>query len=213
MKFSKRISPRLFFRGRLNARHVAVFCSMIVGGLILAFWPDAAIADDCLRDPYNAEDCLRTSGWAPVMAGGIVWLTSIFTSLGEVGNTIRASSAATAAQAGGWWDNFSIRKLFPNAPFFQDTMDKIYDARKHIAQETKQDPSAIDREREANRRSTSQGEKSSLPWRIICAVGGGLIAAVAIKVSIPAILLGGLIGLIVPDAITFVEGFMLNRKK
>ncbi|MGB9176803.1 MAG: hypothetical protein WCB46_08725 [Methanoregula sp.] len=41
-----------------------IFCILIISALVVP-----VMADDCTRDPLNAQDCLRTAGFAEIMAG------------------------------------------------------------------------------------------------------------------------------------------------
>jgi hypothetical protein len=41
-----------------------IFCLLILSALVVP-----VMADDCTRDPLNAQDCLRTPGFAEIMAG------------------------------------------------------------------------------------------------------------------------------------------------
>ena len=59
--------------GRAVAGAVMIICTIILCSLIMA----PVLADDCTRDPLNAQDCLRTSGYAEVMAGIIAAILSI----------------------------------------------------------------------------------------------------------------------------------------
>lgn len=70
-------------------RVTLLFLGVLIGSAaVFWLWPQAALADDCLRDPFDAEDCLRTSFWAPVIAGVTGALTGLFVSLGEIKNTL-----------------------------------------------------------------------------------------------------------------------------
>lgn len=248
---------------RIFSPAVISVLGLVTGGLIIVlFWPEAALADDCLRDPYNAEDCLRTSGWAPVMAGGVVWLTSIFAGLGEIKNTLAALADRAAAEikkggkdiynasgelydigadlaeiigdeasdqidalgqqmsdeVGGayassvsLWDRFSIRNIFKDVPWYQDTMDKIFGARKHIAEATGQDTSGIEQEEADNKRRTSQGESASTAIRLLFSALAGGLAAVAGASVAPVIAIAAA-AFFIPDAINWVTAMMLGRK-
>ena len=231
----------------------------LCAAVLVWIWPGAALADDCLRAPYNAEDCLRTSGWAPTLAGVTAALTGFFASLGEIKNTLvsfaergldkaqqAASEAADAlgdlgeqlsedaaevrgdlgdmvdwyneqvesnnapfAQASGtdngeMPDEWTIRKLFPNAPFFQDSMDKIHEA------------TGDTKGAEENRRRVEFAENVTPGVRWTFAgltaalwAAGALIASAPLWPAIPI----GLIGYYLPDAAAWVQGFMLSRKK
>lgn len=117
----------------LEKHRTFVLLALLIGiAVVLWFLPDTALADDCERDPFDAEDCLRTSVFAPLIAAGVAGLTALLASLGEIRNTItsfseRVSQGAvdaanvaaghdryiqTSANAGpkvphgpsGWWD-------------------------------------------------------------------------------------------------------------
>lgn len=243
----------------VSARTIIPLLGVLAGGAVIVFfWPDAALADDCLRDPYNAEDCLRTSGWAPVMAGGVVWMTSIFAALGEIKNTLASLAERAAAElskgakdvydaggqlydiggdmvdivgdelsatgdqmlgemddmydtAGSYWDRFSIRNIFPNAPWYQDTMDAIFGAQTTIAESQGESTASVDEARAENKRRTSFADNASMGLRLLAAALTGGLAAVAGVAVLPAVVIGA-IGFFLPDAVSWATSFMTSRK-
>ncbi len=58
------------------------------------------LADDCMSDPLNAQDCLRTDGYAEGMAGLIATILSILINGPIIAQTLLqgASGAATGVQ-------------------------------------------------------------------------------------------------------------------
>jgi hypothetical protein len=49
-----------------------LFSAMLVSMIVTP-----VVADDCLTDPLNAQDCLRTAGYAEAMAGLVAAILSI----------------------------------------------------------------------------------------------------------------------------------------
>lgn len=197
----------------------ASLATVLGAATLLWLWPDAALADDCLRDPFDAEDCLRTSGWAPVLAGVAVWLTSVFANLGEVGNTLRslasrvrpgAASAAnttnvssqyvqTSANASGkmphkskgWWTWVNNSLLDTRKTWDPDGSEEVEDAKKEA------------------KRMRGVAQKSILPVRVIL----GTLAAGAVWFSAPWVGLG-LVGIAVfyPDILGLVTDFVAGEE-
>jgi len=50
---------------------------IIFGAIVAALIITPVLADDCARDPLNAQDCLRTDGYAEVMAGLMATILNI----------------------------------------------------------------------------------------------------------------------------------------
>jgi len=71
--------------------------------LVFYLWPDLAFADDCQRDPFYAEDCLRTDSTAPQIAGAAASVGILSSLWGEARNTL--SSIKSWLQSG--WNSAS----------------------------------------------------------------------------------------------------------
>lgn len=73
-----------------------VFCAILLCSCVIA----PAIADDCADDPLNAQDCLRTDGYAEVMAGLIATILSTLINGPIIAQTLLqgASGAVTGVQ-------------------------------------------------------------------------------------------------------------------
>lgn len=107
-----------------------LICAAVYAVIFMALGGAPAAADDCLRDPFNAEDCLRSTGWAPVIAGSIASLISILTSIKEIPGTLHASAAGSVP---GWrtiWDRIGTTYEKPEETEArrqreQETADKI----------------------------------------------------------------------------------------
>jgi hypothetical protein len=76
----------------------------VIGIIFLALFATQVIvpvmADDCIEDPFNAQDCLRTDGYAEVMAGLIATILSVLINGPIIVQTLLqgASGAVTGVQ-------------------------------------------------------------------------------------------------------------------
>jgi hypothetical protein len=91
--------------GRVVTGAAIVVCSILLCSLIMA----PVLADDCTRDPLNAQDCLRTNGYAEVMAGLIAMILSglvngpiIIQSIlsGSTGTVVTATASGVSSAQG-----------------------------------------------------------------------------------------------------------------
>jgi len=57
-------------------------------GLLFLAWTLPVLAHDCLEDPLNANDCLRTPGTAPIIAGVTTVVVSVLVNGQEVVRTV-----------------------------------------------------------------------------------------------------------------------------
>lgn len=134
--------------------------AIVVGGTaFLIIWASPAVADDCLRDPFNAEDCLRTAGWAPVLAGGIASLVSILTSLGEIPGTLRASAAGSV----------------PNWRTIWDRIGSVYES-----------PGEAEERRQREQVTADKIKKSEPIWRVIIAGAVSVLTYAGVAVAAAA---------------------------
>ena len=193
----------------IPVRYTLILLGLLIGTAALAIlWPQAALADDCLRDPFDAEDCLRTPGWAPILAGGVVWLSSLFASWGEVRNTLSsirngmpqmtASSGSVPHPWSGWftWVNGGLRGA-------NKTVDKATSNQQEADGNAAADKSEADKDRKT-------AHSFVLPVRIALGVVG---AGVAI-LKAPLIGIGLIaIGVLAPDAIGYVIDFAIGDSK
>lgn len=63
------------------------------------FFPQPAWADDCLADPFNLNDCLRTFGTAPILSGAASSLSSILVNGGDLVQVLLPPEEPVAAPA------------------------------------------------------------------------------------------------------------------
>jgi hypothetical protein len=91
--------------GRAIAGAAIIVCTVLLCSLIMT----PVLADDCASDPLNAQDCLRTNGYAEVMAGLIATILSglvngpiIIQSIlsGSGGTIVTATAAGVSSVAG-----------------------------------------------------------------------------------------------------------------
>lgn len=135
----------VFLRLR-RSLNVALVATAIGAAVMLWLWPQPALADDCYRDIFNAEDCLRTPGWAPLIAGGMVSLIAFLSTLGEAGNTIASirnglpQMTASAGSSGGglrhkgWWTRINEALLGANETAGTVTAEQAAAQRKRAAE-------------------------------------------------------------------------------
>jgi len=77
--------------------------TLILALAILLLWAMRVAADDCLADPLNANDCLRTPGTAQVIAGVTAVVVTVLVNGQEVVQTIlqpRDTQATEEAEGG-----------------------------------------------------------------------------------------------------------------
>lgn len=87
--------------GVLSGKGPVPQTAMIIFTLILCSCIMApTLADDCERDPLNAQDCLRTDGYAEVMAGLIATILSSLINGPIIAQTLLQGAAAGATGAG-----------------------------------------------------------------------------------------------------------------
>ncbi len=199
-------------------RKNATLAAVLGAATLLWLWPDAALADDCLRDPFDAEDCLRTSGWAPVLAGAAVWLTSVFANLGEVGNTLSAlanrvrpgaASAANAINASGQYvqtsANASGQMPHKSKGWWTWINKSLGDANKTVDPDNSAN---IDEARTKGEKIRRFAQKTKTPVRIMFGVAG--VGITLLEAPIIGI---GLLGIAVfyPDILGPVTDFIAGE--
>lgn len=74
----------------------AVAKLVLFAGGIFALWTLPAWADDCLRDPLNARDCLRTPGTAQLLGGITATTVSVLVNGQQVVQTLTQSSGSSS---------------------------------------------------------------------------------------------------------------------
>ena len=215
MTFHKQIRSRISITKILTPAALTAMGTVIGGLFVAVVWPDTALADDCLRDPFNAEDCLRTSGWAPVIAGSVVSLIAVLASLGEIRNTLSSLSSISGVAAGAipaantvsGTDQYAQASASP--PFYQDITDKIFGAQQSIHDAAPESMPSPEEDIEENKRKIDIAKKADLPVRIVLGVGG----AAAALAGAPLIGIGlVIITVIIPDPVSGVTKFMLGNK-
>lgn len=93
------------------------YALLFIGIFLVAYlWPDLAFADDCERDPFDAEDCLRTASTAPQIAGAAASAGILSSLWGEIRNTL---SSIKAGLQSGW------KSLSESASETSQKLDKI----------------------------------------------------------------------------------------
>ncbi len=85
---------------------------------IFALWTLPAWADDCLRDPLNARDCLRTPGTAQLLGGVTATMVSVLVNGQQIVQTLTQSTGGASpatVQTGGQPTETQMPDIEPEA--------------------------------------------------------------------------------------------------